>query len=117
MSRRRLSPPAKAARASRREVTRKRDPVHIAIERESRAMWALYERTGAPAPAWMFPAVVGLYEHVLAALVFSRSPRLPPTVSYAGRSYPVETTSFGRLRVLEPGTRRLIVAGGIGALW
>lgn len=92
-------------------------PVHREIKRQTDEMWRRFDCTGVPAPSWMFPAVVDLYEHILAALLASRLPRLPRSVSYAGKRYLVETTSFGRLRVLEPGTRRLIVASGIGALW
>ena len=106
---------------SSRRPTRKRahkvDPVHREIKRQADAMWRLYHRTGVPAPGRMFPALVDLYDGVLAAALASRAPRLPRSVSYAGKSYPIETTSFGRLRVLDPETRRLLVIGGIGDVW
>ena len=104
-------------RPARRLSARREDRVHREIRRQADAMWGLYARTGMPAAGGRFPALFGLYDGVLAALLASRASRFPSSVSYAGKRYPIETTSFGRLRVLEPETRRLLVVGGIGDVW
>lgn len=88
--------------------------LHARIQREAAAARRYCEATGLPLSSSHAPALTALYEAALHhVLRYGRT----SSFSYLGRRYPLERTYFGRLRVLDPETRTLMVSGGIGELW
>ena len=104
---------------TKRNGTRRRRPfssVHVAIEVQAAAMWARFHATGEMARSDDYPEVSALYHFAVAA--WKRTP--PPHgrhFTYLGRRYRWEWTNMGRLRVLHPDTRALLIVGGPFALW
>ena len=85
------------------------------IRREAATARRYSEAAGLPLHARQVPTLVGLYEHALGVVTYAS--RRVRVVNYCGAAYPLEFTNFGRLRVLDPATRELLISGPIGGAW
>jgi hypothetical protein len=90
-------------------------PVHARIEAQSAEMWARFHATQRMAQAEDFPDLVALY--YFAVKQWNDSVRYSPFFTYLGRRYRWEVTNIGRMRVLHPKTRAVLILGGPGAIW
>jgi hypothetical protein len=98
---------ARRPRAPSRDAQR----TYARIVRESIAAWAWLEKRGVPAPHAKFPLLVNLY--LAGEDAYRRRPARGrrKQFMFGARLYAIQTTNFGRIRILDLPSRCLLIQG------